>query len=113
MVLASKEEQDAWKAKAQPVEQQKRQSAGRTAARARCGAKAKLEADLDALDDQMPPPLESIYSVKDDPQKASPIKVLFHGDYLNPVATVGVRPLGVLLPDGAPEAPIAGRRSRA
>ena len=54
----------------------------------------------------MPPPLASIYAVKDDPQKASPIQVLFHGDYLNPVAKVGVRPLGILLPDGTPEAPI-------
>jgi hypothetical protein len=60
----------------------------------------------------MPPPLESIYSVTDDPQKASPIKVLFHGDYLNPVATVGVRTLGILLPDGTPEAPIQEEKPR-
>jgi hypothetical protein len=32
--------------------------------------------------------------------------VLFHGDYLNPTATVGVRPLGILLPEGTPEAPL-------
>ena len=68
--------------------------------------------DIEALDDQMPPPLESIYSVKDDPQKALPVKVLFHGDYLNPVATVGVRPLGILLPDGTPETPIQTEKPR-
>jgi hypothetical protein len=111
IVLASKEEQEAWKAKAAPVEAQKRrlQTELRRAPEA---AKAKLEAEIDALDDQMPRPLESIYSVSDDPAKASPIKVLFHGDYLNPVATVGVRPLGILLPDGAPEAPIAEDKPR-
>jgi hypothetical protein len=54
----------------------------------------------------MPAPLSSIYSVKDDPAKATPIRTLFHGDYLQPVAKVGVRPLGILLPEEAPEAPL-------
>src|SRR5664279_2273275 len=54
----------------------------------------------------MPAPLEAIYSVTDEPKKALPIQVLFHGDYLSPVAKVGVRPLGILLPDAAPEEPI-------
>jgi hypothetical protein len=111
IVLASQQEQDAWKAKAAPVEQQKRQLQVQLR-RAPDGAKAKLEADIDALDDQMPPPLESIYGVSDDPKKASPIKVLFHGDYLNPTAIVGVRTLGILLPDGAPEAPIEEDKPR-
>ncbi len=111
IVLATKEEQEAWKAKAAPVEQQKRRLQA-DLRRAPDGMKAKIEADLDALDDRMPAPLESIYSVVDDAQKASPIKVLFHGDYLNPVATVGVRPLGVLLPDGTAEAPIQEDKPR-
>jgi hypothetical protein len=111
IVLASKEAQEEWRSKVQPVEQQKRRLQAQLR-RAPETEKAKLEADLDALDDQMPPPLESIYSVTDEPQKASPIKVLFHGDYLNPVATVGVRTLGILLPDGAPEAPIQEDKPR-
>jgi hypothetical protein len=111
IVLATKEEQEAWKAKAAPVEQQKRRLQSELR-RAPDGMKAKIEADLDALDDQMPAPLESIYSVVDDPQKASPVKVLFHGDYLNPVSTVGVRTLGILLPDDAPEAPIQEDKPR-
>jgi hypothetical protein len=111
IVLASQQEQDAWKAAAAPVEQQKRQLQAQLR-RAPDGSKAKLEADIDALDDQMPPPLESIYSVIDDPKKASPIKVLFHGDYLNPTATVGVRTLGILLADGTPESPIEEDKPR-
>ena len=111
IVLASKEEQEEWKAKVQPVEQQRRRLQMQLR-RAPDGMKAKIEADLDALDDQMPAPLESIYSVVDEPQKASPIKVLFHGDYLNPVSTVGVRTLGILLPDGTPEASLQEDKPR-
>ena len=49
--------------------------------------KGKIELQLEALDDKMPAPLASIYSVTDEPEKASPIQILFHGDYLNPTAT--------------------------
>jgi hypothetical protein len=111
IILASKEEQDAWKAKAQPIEQKKRQLQAELR-RAPETDKARLEKELDDIDDQMPAPLESIYSVKDDAQKAAPVKVLFHGDYLNPVATVGVRTLGILLPEGTPEAPIQEDKPR-
>jgi Protein of unknown function (DUF1553)/Protein of unknown function (DUF1549) len=105
LVLATREEQDAWKAKAEPVQQEMRRLQAQIR-RAPEGDKAKLEAQLELLDDKMPPPLASIYTVTDDPQKASPIQILFHGDYLNPTARVGVRPLGVLLPDAAPEVPV-------
>jgi hypothetical protein len=71
-----------------------------------------LELQLEELDDKMPAPLASIYSVNDEPKKASPIQILFHGDYLNPVAKVGVRPLGILLPEGEPEAPIETEQPR-
>ena len=111
IILASKEEQDAWKAKAQPVDAQKRRLQMELRRAPETG-KAALEAQIDALDDQMPAPLESIYSVTDDAQKAAPVKILFHGDYLNPTATVGVRTLGVLLPEGAPEAPIEENKPR-
>ncbi|HLK69417.1 MAG TPA: DUF1549 and DUF1553 domain-containing protein [Bryobacteraceae bacterium] len=105
LVLASKEEQEAWKAKAAPIQQEQRRLQMQLR-RAPDGEKAKIETDLDALDDKMPAPLASIYSVQDDPAKASPIQVLFHGDYLNPTAKVGVRPLGILVPEGTPEEPI-------
>jgi hypothetical protein len=39
----------------------------------------------------------------DDPQQRSPIHLLARGDYQNKGDRVGMRPLGVLLPDGAPE----------
>jgi len=105
LVLASKEEQDAWKEKATPVQMEMRRLQGQLR-RAPDGEKPKIEMQLEALDDKMPAPLASIYSVTDDPKKAESIRVLFHGDYLQPVAKVGVRPLGILLPEATPEAPI-------
>jgi len=111
LVLASQQEQDAWKAQADPVQQEMRRLQAQLR-RAPDAEKAKIELQLEALDDRMPAPLASIYSVTDEPRNASPIKVLFHGDYLNPVATVGVRPLGVLLPDGAPEAALDTEKPR-
>jgi hypothetical protein len=105
IVLASQEEQAAWKAKADPVQQEMRRLQAQLR-RAPDGEKAKLEMQLESLDEKMPVPLASIYAVADDAAKASPIQVLFHGDYLNPVAKVGVRPLGILLPESTPEAPI-------
>jgi hypothetical protein len=105
LVLASKDEQDAWKAKADPVQQEMRRLQAQLR-RAPDGEKAKIEMQLEALDDKMPAPLASIYTVADEAAKATPIQVLFHGDYLNPLAKVGVRPLGILLPEGTPEAPL-------
>jgi hypothetical protein len=105
LVLASKEDQLAWKAKATPVEQaiRKMQFAIR---RAPDGEKAKLEMELEKLEDQMPAPLPAIYTVSDDQKKPTPIYVLGRGDYQSKVARVGARPLGILLPEGAPEEPI-------
>ena len=111
VVLASQEEQAQWKVKAAPLEQEKRRLQMQLR-RAPDGEKAKLELQLEELDDKMPAPLASIYSVTDEPKKASPIQVLFHGDYLSPVAKVGVRPLGILLPEAEPEAPIETAQPR-
>jgi len=111
LVLASKPEQEAWKTQAEPVQQEMRRLQGQLR-RAADGDKAKIEMQIEALDDKMPAPLASIYAVADEPQKASPIKILFHGDYLNPVATVGVRPLGIILPEGTPEAELTTPRPR-
>ncbi len=105
LVLASQQEQADWKTKAAPVEQEKRRLQMQLR-RAPDGEKAQLELQLDALDDKMPAPLAAIYTVTDVPAKAAPIQVLFHGDYLSPVAKVGMRPLGILLPEATPEAPI-------
>jgi uncharacterized protein DUF1549/uncharacterized protein DUF1553 len=105
LVLASKEEQEAWKAKSTPVEAEikKLQFALR---KAPDGQKAALEMQIETLEDKMPAALPAIYTVQDDLKKTQPIYILARGDYQNKVAKVGPRVLGVLLPDAAPEDPI-------
>ncbi|HYP09389.1 MAG TPA: DUF1549 and DUF1553 domain-containing protein [Bryobacteraceae bacterium] len=111
LVLASKEEQDAWKAQAAPVEAEMRKmrSALRTAPDA---VKQKIEIDLEALEDKIPAPLPSIYTVVDDRKAPSPIHLLTRGDYQSKGAKVGPRPLGVLLPEAAPEDPLDVEKPR-
>jgi hypothetical protein len=111
LILATPEAQAEWKTKAAPVEQERRRLQMQLR-RAPDGEKAALESKLDELDDKMPAPLESIYSVGDEPAKAQPIQVLFHGDYLSPTARVGMRPLGILLPEGTAEEPIEADHPR-
>jgi Protein of unknown function (DUF1553)/Protein of unknown function (DUF1549) len=111
VVMASPEEQAAWKAKSDPIQQEIRQLQARLR-RAPDGEKAALEMQIEELDLKLPPPLSSIYSVRDEAAKTAPIRVLFHGDCLNPVAGVGVRTLGVLLPEGAPEEPLSVEKPR-
>src|SRR5216683_7280482 len=66
---------------------------------------AEFEKKLDDLEDQMPPPLPALFSVADDPEKATAIHLLARGDYRNKGDAVGMRPPGVLLPDNVPELP--------
>jgi hypothetical protein len=111
LLRASKEEQDAWHAKVDPLQQQIRQLQGKMR-RAPEEEKGKLQAELDTIDENMPLPLTAIYAVKDNPAEATPIHTLFHGEYLDPREAVGARPLGVLLPDNTPEEPIVTEKPR-
>ena len=106
LLRATKAEQDAWHAKVDPLQQQTRQLQMKIR-QAPEEEKGKLQSELDAIDEKMPLPLTAIYAVKDAPKEATPIHTLFHGDYLDPRESVGARPLGVLLPENAPEEPIA------
>jgi hypothetical protein len=105
LVQATPDEQAAWKAKVEPMQQQMNRLRAQLR-RAPEDKKADLEKQLEDLDGQMPAPLSSIYGVKDDASKPAPIHTLFKGDYLQPVAKVGVRPLGILLPEATPEQPL-------
>ncbi|MBI3694092.1 MAG: DUF1553 domain-containing protein [Acidobacteria bacterium] len=100
--MFSLEEEAAWKARAAPVEEQMK--ALRRSMRGKKGEELdKLEKKLEDLQDQLPEPLPALFAVADDPAKATPIHVLARGDYQNKGDRVGMRPLGVLLPDGASE----------
>jgi hypothetical protein len=105
IVQASAEEQAAHKKMMAPLEQELRRLQGQLR-RAKDADKGKIEMQLEELDEKMPPPLSSIYAVRNEPEKLTPIRILFHGDHLNPTASVGVRPLGVLVEGGTPEEPL-------
>ena len=105
LIRASAEEQAAWKATVDPIQTEMRQLQFKMR-RAPEEEKGKLQMQLDALDEKMPLPMTAIYAVKDDPTQVSPIHLLFKGDYLQPLDSVGARPLGILLPEGTPEEPV-------
>jgi hypothetical protein len=108
---ASEAEQAARKAKADPIDKEiaKVNKAildlnGKTDAAA-IDEQEALKKKLEALQDQLPPPLPALHSVADQPDKKSPIHLLTRGEYTLKRERVGMRPLGVLLEDGTPELP--------
>ncbi len=111
LIRASAEEQAAWKAVVDPLttELRRLQFSMRKATEEE---KGKIQTQLDAIDEKMPPPMTAIYAVKNDPKKLSPVHTLFKGDYLQPVEAVGARPLGILLPENTPETPLDAEKPR-
>jgi Protein of unknown function (DUF1553)/Protein of unknown function (DUF1549) len=108
---ASAEEQAARKAKADPIDKEITKVNkeildlnGKTDA-ASMDRQEALKKKLEALQDQLPPPLPALHSVADMPEKKSPIHLLTRGEYTAKRERVGMRPLGVLLEDGTPELP--------
>ena len=62
-----------------------------------------LEMEIAQKESELPPPLPTLQTVEDDAAQFVPVHVLARGDSANPGDLVGMRPIGVLLPDGAPE----------
>ena len=111
LIRASEQEQKEWNDKVTPLQQEMRQIQFRMR-RASEEEKGNLQTRLDALDEQMPLPLTAIYAVKNDPNQATPIHLLFKGDYQQPLDSVGARPLGILMRENAPEDPITLEKPR-
>src|SRR5262249_958597 len=101
---ASAEEQAAWKAKVEPLENEIRQLRS-ALKKAKDDERFALEKKLEEAQERMPEPLPSLFSVSDDVEKKSAIHLLSRGDYQHRGDRVGMRPLGVLLPEGTPELP--------
>ncbi len=99
---ATPEEQRAWKEKAEPLEAaiKKLRSSmkGKTP-----DEREEILKKIEDMQEQMPEPLPALFTVTADPAKATPVHLLARGDYQHKGDLVGPRPLGVLLPDGAPE----------
>ncbi|MDZ4799358.1 MAG: DUF1549 and DUF1553 domain-containing protein [Bryobacteraceae bacterium] len=100
--LASEAEQAAWKTKNEA--HGKEMAAMKKAMKGLAGDGLKsMEQKLADLEDKAPEPLPSLYAVETDRAKASPVHVLARGDHQNKGQAVGMRTLGVLLPEDAPE----------
>ncbi len=102
--LASADEQHVWevettKLKARIAELQK------LAKLATGPKKDDLEEQIEALDDQLPAPLATIPTIRNDVAKRTPIHVLSRGVWEQKGVAVGPRPLSVLVPDDLAELP--------
>jgi hypothetical protein len=102
--VATAEEEAAWKTKKDAVDKEIREL--RQKMRGMKGEERdKIEKQIEQAQERMPDPPPALYSVANDFGKTSPIHVLARGEYTNKGDRVGMRPLGVLLGDGAPELP--------
>ena len=108
IVIAPQEEQDYVKSATERIEKQIKELQGKTkglTGEEKEAAEKKIQAQIKELEAKIPKPLPAIASIKNDREKRSPIHVLERGNYDAKGEKVGMRPLGVLLPDGAPELP--------
>jgi len=109
---ATPEQEAAWKAKAEPIEAELKRLKASMRGKSP-DQKEAIQKKLEELQEGMPDPPPAVQSVTDDLEHKSPIHLLARGDYQNKGDAVGMRPLGVLLPDGAPEVPKDVKEPRA
>ncbi|MBI2680830.1 MAG: DUF1553 domain-containing protein [Candidatus Solibacter usitatus] len=100
---ATAEEQSAWKARSDLIDEELKRIRA-VMKDAPNAEKPALEKKLAEVEERKPEPLPALFSVSDDPARRSPVHLLARGDYQNKGDRVGMRPPGVLLPDGAAEA---------
>lgn len=109
--LTSPEVQAEWKAKTDSINKEmkelQKQMKDLDAER-----KAQMEQRIKETEARLPAPLPALFSVMDEKEKISPIHVLARGDYQNKGAKVGMRPLGILMPESAPELPLTTEHPR-
>ncbi len=100
--LSSREERTAWEESIKPIDARIKKMQGEMA-KADPDTKKRMAAEILSLEKSKPAPPPTLYSVKTDMGKASPIHLLNRGEYTAKGDKVGMRPMGVLLPDGTPE----------
>ncbi|MDX2269177.1 MAG: DUF1549 and DUF1553 domain-containing protein [Bryobacter sp.] len=91
-----------WEAKIKPIDAEIKRLQGQMKLLGESD-KGPIAQKIEALEKSKPPAPPTVYTVKSDMEKASPVHLLARGDYSAKGDAVGMRPLGVLLPEGAPE----------
>jgi hypothetical protein len=102
VIIASEEEKTAWEAKNKEIDDEIKVLREKMKS-LKGEERARMQQMVRNAEERRPGPLPSLFSVKNDPQKRTPIHVLARGDWQHKGEPVGMRPLGVLLPEGAPE----------
>jgi hypothetical protein len=102
IVLASADEQQKWEATTKRAKDEI-DSLRVKAKKAEGTEKSRLEEQIEALEDQLPSPLATIPSTRNDIVKRTAIHVLRRGVWENKGEPVGARPLSVLVADDLPE----------
>jgi Protein of unknown function (DUF1553)/Protein of unknown function (DUF1549) len=104
-ILASRQEQDAWKETTDRLNAEIKNLRNQAEQLAEGAVKQEMARKIEQLEANLPPPLPAIASIStsDEP---TPIHVLNRGNYDQKGDGVGMRPLGVLLPEGAEELPL-------
>ena len=108
IILAPEQEQKAWKAstdeineKTKKVKKRLKDLEGEEKER----VKKEVDSEVKILQAQLPKPLPAITSIRNDAEKRTAIHVLERGNWDKKGRQVGMRALGVLLPEGAPILP--------
>jgi hypothetical protein len=102
IVLASEQEQEAWKALVKEKEDEIKELR-KQLDELEGEEKGRLHQRIRNLEVSLPDPLPTIATIKNDYEHQTPIHVLERGDYSKKKDQVGPRVLGVLLPEGAAE----------
>jgi mono/diheme cytochrome c family protein len=102
VVLATAGEQQAREERARPI-QARIQELKKRAKKAIGEERARLDAQIEALEDQEPASLPTIPGIRDDFDHRTPIHVLKRGVWEKKGEVVGPRPPGVLVPQNWPE----------
>ena len=100
--MSSEAEKAAWKQRTASANQELAELKKKLKAAA-AEDKAAIEQVIGVKEKQAPEPLPELKTVRDEPKLYQPVHVLLRGSSDAPAAKMGMRPLGVLLPDGAQE----------
>ncbi len=100
--LAPGAQRSVWEAIVKPIDAKIKTLTGELS-KATGERKEQLAKEIDQLELGKPAPPPTLFAVKDEMDKASPMHLLARGDYAAKGDSVGMRPLGVLLPEATPE----------
>ena len=102
IVMAPEEEQKAWEQRTNEAKQDIERLQARVK-QATGKERDRLAAEVEVLEDKLPPPLATIPSTRNDFQQRTAIHLLRRGEWENKGELVGPRPLSVLVASDMPE----------